>query len=425
MSYTVLIDTIWFKTNMTDTTDTINSEEMAESVTITDGSTEPPKDSESSLSTNKNDEQTNDKTEQTNESNEKTETGSDNDDSASKLFVGRLPVATKESQLKELFGTYGEVTHCDVVGKYGFVHMKNKEEASKAMANLNNHSFNGSNITVQFSTSTAKKNKKKQPRRNNGGNNNKQNNGGNNSNRRSSLKNGTGGQNRNKQNNHNGNHRNSRMSMNNGRSNGNNRMNNRNRKSFQNMRMDRSMAPPPHQMSQMGNYYPNQPMNNYYQQAPMPAPQMSPVGGPQPRDMYGSYNNRTPDNSQYGIPYGSSRTNGPAPSQMYGGMSGPIHQNSVQGPSMQSHYYSPYNRGQSTGGDSMNGQAKMGGLQSPPQSGAPQPMYHQQHQNYMNTNQTPMVGNGIGYGQMASTGYGNGPILNSNGANNKYVGFYR
>lgn len=27
--------------------------------------------------------------------------------------------------------------------------MKNKEEASKAMANLNNHSFNGSNITVQ------------------------------------------------------------------------------------------------------------------------------------------------------------------------------------------------------------------------------------------------------------------------------------
>ena len=38
-----------------------------------------------------------------------------------KLFVGRLPVGTKEAQLKELFSTYGEVTHCDIVGKYGFV----------------------------------------------------------------------------------------------------------------------------------------------------------------------------------------------------------------------------------------------------------------------------------------------------------------
>lgn len=38
-----------------------------------------------------------------------------------KLFVGRLPVGTKDAQLKELFSTYGEVTHCDIVGKYGFV----------------------------------------------------------------------------------------------------------------------------------------------------------------------------------------------------------------------------------------------------------------------------------------------------------------
>lgn len=39
----------------------------------------------------------------------------------SKLFVGRLPSGTKENQLKELFSTYGQVTHCDIVGKYGFV----------------------------------------------------------------------------------------------------------------------------------------------------------------------------------------------------------------------------------------------------------------------------------------------------------------
>lgn len=42
-------------------------------------------------------------------------------DNASKVFVGRLPAGTKENQLKELFSTYGEVTHCDIVGKYGFV----------------------------------------------------------------------------------------------------------------------------------------------------------------------------------------------------------------------------------------------------------------------------------------------------------------
>ncbi|OTF81143.1 RNA binding motif-containing protein [Euroglyphus maynei] len=66
-----------------------------------------------------------------------------------KLFVGRLPSGTKESQLKELFSTYGQVTHCDIVGKYGFVHMKDKEEARVAMEKLNNHSFNGSTISVQ------------------------------------------------------------------------------------------------------------------------------------------------------------------------------------------------------------------------------------------------------------------------------------
>lgn len=49
------------------------------------------------------------------------ESTTDSADSPPKLFVGRLPLGTKDTQLKELFGTYGEVTHCDIVGKYGFV----------------------------------------------------------------------------------------------------------------------------------------------------------------------------------------------------------------------------------------------------------------------------------------------------------------
>lgn len=85
-----------------------------------------------------------------------------------KLFVGRLPSGVKEFQLKRLFSTYGEVTHCDIVGKYGFVvcyysyiykivywsfftiqHMKNQEEANEAMNKMNNYNFNGSTLTVQ------------------------------------------------------------------------------------------------------------------------------------------------------------------------------------------------------------------------------------------------------------------------------------
>lgn len=42
-------------------------------------------------------------------------------DNSCKLFVGRLPHGTKPEQLIELFGKYGEVVHCDIVGKYGFV----------------------------------------------------------------------------------------------------------------------------------------------------------------------------------------------------------------------------------------------------------------------------------------------------------------
>lgn len=48
-------------------------------------------------------------------------TDSTNAEAPPKLFVGRLPIGTKDAQLKELFSTFGEVTHCDIVGKYGFV----------------------------------------------------------------------------------------------------------------------------------------------------------------------------------------------------------------------------------------------------------------------------------------------------------------
>lgn len=46
---------------------------------------------------------------------------SEETDGLPKLFVGRLPMGTKEDELKDLFQKFGEVSRCDVVGKYGFV----------------------------------------------------------------------------------------------------------------------------------------------------------------------------------------------------------------------------------------------------------------------------------------------------------------
>ena len=71
---------------------------------------------------NAGDEENNDTTKNDDEDNKnETAVNGNKPEQPPKLFVGRLPSGTKENQLKELFQTYGEVTHCDIVGKYGFV----------------------------------------------------------------------------------------------------------------------------------------------------------------------------------------------------------------------------------------------------------------------------------------------------------------
>ncbi|UYV78399.1 hypothetical protein LAZ67_16001184 [Cordylochernes scorpioides] len=70
-----------------------------------------------------------------------------------KIFVGRLPDGCKNGELQALFEKYGTVTECDVINKYGFVHMKSSEEADAAIKALHNSSFMGSNITVEQSHS--------------------------------------------------------------------------------------------------------------------------------------------------------------------------------------------------------------------------------------------------------------------------------
>lgn len=73
-----------------------------------------------------------------------------------KLYVGRLPYATTDQELGELFGRYGEVLSATVIidretGRskgFGFVEMSNDQEAQEAMNQLNNSTVAGRTIIV-------------------------------------------------------------------------------------------------------------------------------------------------------------------------------------------------------------------------------------------------------------------------------------
>lgn len=72
------------------------------------------------------------------------------------LYVSNLSFGVEDQDLKSLFDAYGTVTSCKVIkdrdtGRsrgFGFVEMSNKEEALKAINELNNSEFDGKNISV-------------------------------------------------------------------------------------------------------------------------------------------------------------------------------------------------------------------------------------------------------------------------------------
>ncbi|XP_032453458.1 RNA-binding protein 4.1 isoform X16 [Nasonia vitripennis] len=69
-----------------------------------------------------------------------------------KIFVGRLPENCRSEELRNLFLRFGEVTECDVMNRYGFVHMAREEDAAEAIKALHNTSFKGATINVEQST---------------------------------------------------------------------------------------------------------------------------------------------------------------------------------------------------------------------------------------------------------------------------------
>ncbi|XP_005090809.1 RNA-binding protein lark isoform X2 [Aplysia californica] len=69
-----------------------------------------------------------------------------------KIFLGNLSSDTTSDKIRPLFEKYGQVAECDVLKNFGFVHMVNKNEANKAIAQLDGYSVDGNNIRVELST---------------------------------------------------------------------------------------------------------------------------------------------------------------------------------------------------------------------------------------------------------------------------------
>lgn len=72
------------------------------------------------------------------------------------IYVGNLSRDVSEADIKEAFQAFGEVQSAAIIKDkftgesrgFGFVEMPNKEEADKAIADLNGKDLKGRNLTV-------------------------------------------------------------------------------------------------------------------------------------------------------------------------------------------------------------------------------------------------------------------------------------
>jgi RNA recognition motif-containing protein len=73
------------------------------------------------------------------------------------IFIAKLSANTTSEDLRTLFSEYGEVTSANVIfdkmtgrsKRFGFVEMKNDEEANKAIEELNEAEYDHSQIVVK------------------------------------------------------------------------------------------------------------------------------------------------------------------------------------------------------------------------------------------------------------------------------------
>jgi len=69
-----------------------------------------------------------------------------------KIFVGNLDELASAANLQKLFEEFGAVEECDVLTKFGFVHMPKMEDAKAAIAALHRTEFEGTTMNVEIST---------------------------------------------------------------------------------------------------------------------------------------------------------------------------------------------------------------------------------------------------------------------------------
>ncbi len=73
------------------------------------------------------------------------------------IFVGNIPYAMEEDELKDIFAAFGSISSVKIVmdretGRsrgFGFVDMGNDEEAKNAMNRLNGSEYYGKQLTVK------------------------------------------------------------------------------------------------------------------------------------------------------------------------------------------------------------------------------------------------------------------------------------
>jgi RNA recognition motif-containing protein len=72
------------------------------------------------------------------------------------IYVGNIPREASDAEIRKEFEQYGEVTtvtlikdkYTNMLKGFGFVEMPNKDEAEKAIKNLDGTMFNGRPLTV-------------------------------------------------------------------------------------------------------------------------------------------------------------------------------------------------------------------------------------------------------------------------------------
>lgn len=74
-----------------------------------------------------------------------------------KIFVGRLAENVTREDLQKIFEKFGEVSDCDILRDYGFVHMADENRAREAIRELDKMELRGNRISVELSTSRSMK----------------------------------------------------------------------------------------------------------------------------------------------------------------------------------------------------------------------------------------------------------------------------